>query len=96
MLYRGSENKVGRMYSLEYTDVPKVFLMPHLVGYCSTNVIVEHQRAVTVSMGYCINMIRGHCCACSDLGSNCFATSLSHHFTKYGTTSLLSNSVFQQ
>jgi hypothetical protein len=32
-------NKIGKVYSLEYTDIPKVFFMPHRVGHCCTDMI---------------------------------------------------------
>jgi hypothetical protein len=35
-------NKIGKVYSLEYTDIPKVFFTPHHVGPCCTNVIRGH------------------------------------------------------
>jgi hypothetical protein len=31
--------RIGKMYSLEYTDIPKVFFTPLPVGHCCTNVI---------------------------------------------------------
>jgi hypothetical protein len=36
------QNKIEKMYSLEYNDIPKVFLTPHHVGNCCTNVIQDH------------------------------------------------------
>jgi hypothetical protein len=35
-------NKIENMYSLEYTDIPKVFFMPPLTGRRSTDVIQGH------------------------------------------------------
>jgi hypothetical protein len=32
-------NNIGEAYSLEYTDIPKVFLAPHHLRHCCTNVI---------------------------------------------------------
>jgi hypothetical protein len=32
-------SKIGKVRSLEYTDIPKVFFTPHHVGCCCTNVI---------------------------------------------------------
>jgi hypothetical protein len=33
------KNKVVKVYSLEYTDIPKAFFMPHNLGHCCANVI---------------------------------------------------------
>jgi hypothetical protein len=32
-------NKIGKVYSLEHTEIPKVFFTPHHVGCCCTDVI---------------------------------------------------------
>jgi hypothetical protein len=32
-------NMSGKVYSLEYTDIPKVLFMRHHIGYCCINVI---------------------------------------------------------
>jgi hypothetical protein len=39
--------KIGKLYSLEYTDIPDVLFTPHLVGCCCTNVI-QGQCCATV------------------------------------------------
>jgi hypothetical protein len=49
----GSKKKIGKMYSLEYTDISKVFFTVHHVGRCCT---VIRGRC-------CTEMPSGHCCA---------------------------------
>jgi hypothetical protein len=48
---------IGKLYSLEYVDVPKVFLTPHHEGYCSSNLIWCQCWAVN-----CSSLSLGHCC----------------------------------
>jgi hypothetical protein len=58
-------NKIGKVYSLEYTDIPKVFFTPHHVGHCSTKTI----RCNCCTLGYsCTYVIRSQCCS---LGHSC-------------------------
>jgi hypothetical protein len=48
------------VYSVEYTDIPRVFFMTHRVSYCVfTYVIQGHCCAFGHS---CTNMISDHCC----------------------------------
>lgn len=35
-------DKNGKVYSLKYTDILKVFFTPHNVDHCCTNVIQNH------------------------------------------------------
>jgi hypothetical protein len=37
-----NSKKIGKMYSLEYTDIPKAFFMPYHTGCCFTNAIQGH------------------------------------------------------
>jgi hypothetical protein len=54
------ENKIRKMYSLWYTNIPKVFFMPHNVGLCCTNAF----RGNCCVLGHsCTNAIQGHCCS---------------------------------
>jgi hypothetical protein len=80
-------NKIGKENSLEYTDIPKVFFTPHLVGHCCTDVTQGDCCALGHS---CINVawscamvhsyrnvIWGHCatvCSNNYLSSHCCAT----------------------
>jgi hypothetical protein len=50
-----NHNQVWKLYSLEYTDIPKVFFTPHHVGYCGNNVIPGHRCTCvpTVTLGHC-------------------------------------------
>jgi hypothetical protein len=52
-------NEIGKVYSLENTDISEVFFMPHHVGHCCTNVIHDHCYA----LGHSCTVIWGHCCA---------------------------------
>jgi hypothetical protein len=55
-------NKIGKVYPLKCTNIPKVFFMLHHVGHCYTNAIRGHCLA-TMSLGRCCtNVIWGHCC----------------------------------
>jgi hypothetical protein len=44
-------NKIGDVYSVEHTDIPKVFFSPHHEGHCCTNAIRDH--CCTVIWVYC-------------------------------------------
>lgn len=83
-------NKILKMYSLEYSDIPKVFFMPHHVGCC-----------IDVIWGQCC--ILGHsytnmaCCnwcaldhSCTDMNPPLLYNSVNPW------TSVLCNSVFKQ
>jgi hypothetical protein len=67
-------NKIGKVYFLEYIDIPKVFFMPHHVGHCCT-VIQEHCWVTMCQQcplhHCCTNAIRRNCCstACSNNGT---------------------------
>jgi hypothetical protein len=51
-------NKIGKVYCLEYADIPKVFMQHHVDHRCT--VIRGHYCALTNS---CTNVTRGHCYA---------------------------------
>jgi hypothetical protein len=53
-------NKIGKVYSLEYTNIPKVFFTPHHVGRCCNNAI----------RGHCCSTMRYN----NELGSHCCTT----------------------
>jgi hypothetical protein len=63
------------VYSLEYADILEVYLTPHHVDHCYTNVIPVHCCSAGNSFA---NVIRGYCCSimCSntDFSSHCYAT----------------------
>jgi hypothetical protein len=42
-------NKTGNVYILEYSDIPKVFFMPHL---CSVNAILSYSCTTACSKNY--------------------------------------------
>jgi hypothetical protein len=66
--------KIGKVYSLEYNDIPKVFFTPNHVVHCCTNVIQGHGCA---SGNSCTNVIRDHCCTITCLNNalyHCCAT----------------------
>jgi hypothetical protein len=47
---------VNKAYSLEYTNIPKTFLMSYQVNHCCTSVyevIVEQQCVPTMPSGHC-------------------------------------------
>jgi hypothetical protein len=52
-------NKIGKVFSMECIDIPKVFFMPHHVGHCCTDVIQGHCCSLGQS---CTNVFWGHCC----------------------------------
>jgi hypothetical protein len=56
-------NKIGNVYSLEYTDIQKVFFTPHHVGRCCTNLIRGHCCILGHS---CTSFIPCHCCPSSN------------------------------
>jgi hypothetical protein len=56
---RRRTNNTGKVYSSEYTEIPKVFFTPHHAGHCCTNVIPGHCFA---SMHF-NNEVGSHCCA---------------------------------
>jgi hypothetical protein len=60
-------DKIGNVYSLEHTDIPKVSFTTHHVGHCCPYAIRWHCCALGHS---CTNAIRGHCCTtmCSNHG----------------------------
>jgi hypothetical protein len=79
------KNKLWQVYSLEYTDIPKVLFMPHHVSYCCTNVI-QGQCCNVPSLTFChchTNVIRSHCPtrANNSLRSNCCTITLGHFLT---------------
>jgi hypothetical protein len=60
-------NKIGKVFSLEFTDIAKVFFMPHHVGHCCTNVIKGQCCSTTYSNNglgsfllYCYNQDDGN------------------------------------
>jgi hypothetical protein len=58
--YLHCNNKIGRLYSFEYTDTPEVLFKPNHEGHrWITNVIRDHCCA----LGHSFTMIRGNCCA---------------------------------
>jgi hypothetical protein len=59
------KNKIWKVYSLENTDIPKVFCMSHCLGHCCTNVMWGHWCALDHS---CTDVIKGHWWA---LGHSC-------------------------
>jgi hypothetical protein len=71
--------KIGKVYCLEYTDIPKVLFSPHHVGHCCTVVWGRWwARCVpTMSLGLCYtNLVWCHCatmCSINDLASQCYA-----------------------
>jgi hypothetical protein len=52
-------NTVGKVFLLEYTDIPKLFSMPHHTSHCSTNETQGHCCAVG---HFCTNVIWGQQC----------------------------------
>jgi hypothetical protein len=43
-------NKIGKVYSLEYTGIPKMFFTPHHASDCYTNVMQGHCCTTMCSM----------------------------------------------
>lgn len=63
-------NKIIKLYSLEYTDMPKVIFMPHYIGHCCTT---EIQSYCCILGHSCTNVITGYCCTTMrTLGSHCY------------------------
>jgi hypothetical protein len=50
-------HKIGKLYSLEYSDILKMFFTPHNRGYGCSYVIQGQCRA-----GKCSTLYLGHCC----------------------------------
>jgi hypothetical protein len=87
--------KIGKVYSLEYTDIPKLFFMSLHVGHCCTSVIqcycysLSHSCTSVVwghccCLGYSFNVTRSHCCSLSHFStdvirSDCWSTMCSHN-----------------
>jgi hypothetical protein len=46
-------NKTGNVYSLEYTDKPKVFFTLQHVGHCCTDVLQVYCCVPTMALGHC-------------------------------------------
>jgi hypothetical protein len=70
--------KIGKVYFLECTDIPKVFFTQHRVGLCGTNVIWGH----CCTLGHsCTDVIQGHCYATVYSNSD----PSSHYCTAVGT-----------
>jgi hypothetical protein len=70
-----SLNTIGKVYSLEYTDIQNVFFTPHHVGCCT--ILIRGQCCFLGSSF--TNAIRGHCSAkcvptMGTLGSHCCTT----------------------
>jgi hypothetical protein len=79
--YCHCSNRIGEVYSLEYTGIPKAFFTytPHHIGHCCSNVIEDHCCILDHSF---TNVIPGHFCTtvCSNngtLGSHCCTTVVS-------------------
>jgi hypothetical protein len=72
------DSKIGKLWYLEYTDVPEVFFKPHNIGLCCTNAIWGHCW-VTMTLGPCYtDVVWCHCyaivCSNTDLHSHCCTT----------------------
>jgi hypothetical protein len=57
--------KIRKVYSLENTNIPKVFFTPHYVGHCCTVI-----RGHYCTLSHSCSVVLGHCCAtmCSNNG----------------------------
>jgi hypothetical protein len=53
-------NKIGKVYSLEYIDIQKVFFIPHHIGHCWTSVIQGHCCTILCSK----SDLRSFLCQC--------------------------------
>jgi hypothetical protein len=52
-------NKIKKVYSLEYTNIPKAFFTPRHLGRCCTSVIPTHYCVLSHSYAY---FIQARCC----------------------------------
>jgi hypothetical protein len=98
-LLTSNRNKIGKAYSLEYTNIPEMLFTPHHVGCSCTNVITVQccivSHSCTVIQGHCCilhhsctNMIQNHCCSTvssnNDLRFFCSNVMRSHCSTTMG------------
>jgi hypothetical protein len=60
-------SKAEKMYSLENTDIPKVFLTPHHVGHCCSNMVRGHCCAAMLQRLLLFALL----CSSSDLPCCC-------------------------
>jgi hypothetical protein len=69
-------DKNGKVYSLEYTDIPKVLFTPYHVSHCCTVTRVHFWEAMCSNNDldyHCyVTMYLGHCCI-NDVRHHCYA-----------------------